>query len=403
MTLCVNATILGARFRSPVNYELVPFERLSPTEGKLLNDLHADPSLYGVLVPRDGAASGIKAVGYDIASLLRALDSPGLLPRAVRRRFGNECVSAVAQLVLDDMLEIEWEGAFVSGARAYWALFDHEPCALADDRIARLSTEALQYAQSLHLDDAHAMSQRLYGFNTQPASPEWCRRFPTAHAIAAFLELDRFGATADLVEVVGAAHDRHSTHSVWWSWRSRGASHISEAEPVYKLYVSPTIDGVRDVFRAVVGLMGTDGGAISFKVGRDVYALLRPDKLVVYFAEHEALARAAERLHQELVGVPPQGVPFSAELAGDGLLSWGIDPPASERLPGWRGSESWRFWITNRLATSLLAAQRSPATGIQPWQFALQRIGLDGVEPDTWTLSGVDWADATRPRGTVTA
>jgi hypothetical protein len=108
--------------------------------------------------------------------------------------------------------------------------------------------------------------------------------------------------------------------------------------------------------------------------------LLRPDKLVAYYPSFERLAAAADAVAGRLAGTPAQGVPFTAEIAGGGLLSWGVDPPPEG---SWSGGESWRLWLTHRLATALLAGKQ--ATGVEPWRFALERLRLEGVDTDSWT------------------
>jgi hypothetical protein len=125
--------------------------------------------------------------------------------------------------------------------------------------------------------------------------------------------------------------------------------------------------------------------APTFKVGGDVHGLLRPDKLVAYFAGFDQLAEAADRLSARLAGLPAHGVPFTAEVSSDGLLSWGVDPPRQDQRLTSSG-QSWRLWVVGRLAAALLAA-RSAATAHEPWRYALDRIGLDGVDPWTWVPS----------------
>jgi hypothetical protein len=82
-------------------------------------------------------------------------------------------------------------------------------------------------------------------------------------------------------------------------------------------------------------------------------------------------------------GLRPHGVPFTAAIAADGMLSWGTDPPGNR---SGTGGGSWRSWVTGRLADYLAAARPTPSEGVpvEPWQIALERIRLDGVDTDTW-------------------
>jgi hypothetical protein len=86
-------------------------------------------------------------------------------------------------------------------------------------------------------------------------------------------------------------------------------------------------------------------------------------------------------------------VPFSCELGDrDGLLSWGVDPPRSEHTLEWQERESWRLWLTNRLALALVGA-RLDGGALEPWRYALARVELEGVDTATWAPLGDLWAD----------
>jgi hypothetical protein len=128
-----------------------------------------------------------------------------------------------------------------------------------------------------------------------------------------------------------------------------------------------------------------------FKIGKGAHGLLRPDKMVVYFTSYEDLIATAEQLKTELEGCPAHGVPFTAELAGEGLLSWGVDPSGQGQVLPWVGRESWRLWVTNRLAVALIATSTEDTANLEPWQFALRRLQLEGVDTGSWTPAGTDW------------
>lgn len=155
--------------------------------------------------------------------------------------------------------------------------------------------------------------------------------------------------------------------------------------------------GVQRVARWVSGHCGSCG-SIEFywKVGRDVYGLLRPDKIVVYFREFADLQETGASILEKLERCPAHGVPFTAELAGEGLLSWGIDPPMEKHSVPWLERESWRLRICNRLATALLLAKASTRSGISAQRFAMDRLRLEGIDTETWTPThGLTWAEPT--------
>ena len=70
-----------------------------------------------------------------------------------------------------------------------------------------------------------------------------------------------------------------------------------------------------------------------------------------------------------------------------------MDPPHAEQALSWQARESWRLWLTNRLTTALLAAHFSDTTTVEPWQFALERLRLDGVDTDAWTPHANIWPE----------
>lgn len=149
----------------------------------------------------------------------------------------------------------------------------------------------------------------------------------------------------------------------------------------YKLYVSPQPEYLPATFERTLEVL-TDTAAQAFKVGADCYGFLRPDKLVIYFSSRNDALTAATLLQSTLAGIAAHGVPFTAEISTDGLISWGVDPPTGTRLLPWEGS-SWRRWLTDRLAAALIAA-RDAAVALPAWQFALDRIAIEGVDPQTW-------------------
>jgi hypothetical protein len=128
--------------------------------------------------------------------------------------------------------------------------------------------------------------------------------------------------------------------------------------------------------------------ANAFKIGKDLSGVLRPDKMIIYFSRQEQAEEAADRILAQLKGCPVHGVPFTAQL-GSPLLSWGKDPAAERDVPPWLARQSWRLWVTNRLAVALAQALQRvddhPAASLEPWIFALDRLSLEGIDTNTWT------------------
>lgn len=165
-----------------------------------------------------------------------------------------------------------------------------------------------------------------------------------------------------------------SSAGAWIIWHRR---EVKTRRSIYKLYVSPDGAHVRPCLDAVLGLLPSIG-MLSCKAGADLHNLLRPDKLVAYFAGRDEAMRAAEALVRALAGAPVHGVPFTAELGGGGLISWGIDPPVSRSGP----AASWRGRITRRIADSLIASHQAGVHGRDAVQAAMTQSTDEGI--DLW-------------------
>ena len=374
-------SILDCTFRTNPECEQVSSGRLAPEQRKTLRD----PDFDRLLIARKGSRRDIQAVSRETAPLLLTLADPGRVPSYARSLPADQCNLMLARLVLDGLLEIFREGRFVCGPEAYDLIYDASPSNIPQGVLTRLAQEALEYAQALDVEDTCLLSQRLYFYNRVPLSPLWKRQFPGRAFVARYLDIENRGANRRLLGDSWEEMKLTSPLDVWFRWEAR-CDRASEMEPqrMYKLYLSPRPEFVREAFRALVNVLA-DVRAHHFKIANNAVNLLRPDKIVIYFRNFETLNEAATRIARDLVGCPVQGVPFTAGITQDGLLSWGIDP-APENGPAtsleW---ESWRLWTTNRLASALLAAKRAKINGLEPCRFALQRLRLEGVDTDTWT------------------
>jgi hypothetical protein len=157
--------------------------------------------------------------------------------------------------------------------------------------------------------------------------------------------------------------------------------------------VSPAPESLPKAFGEILAALSA-ARVPRLKVGADAWGVLRPDKIVAHFPDFETLAASAALLAERLAGLPVHGVPFTAEIGGGGLLSWGADPAAK--------GASWRSWLCQRLAAALLAARAARATradtapapppgDTEPWRFAIERLRLEGVDTGTWAPGPLLW------------
>ncbi|MFN7936806.1 MAG: hypothetical protein U0R19_26030 [Bryobacteraceae bacterium] len=360
--------VLGARFRANREFELVPFERLSKEQQQQWKDLARDPSLYGVLLPREGSPWRPKTACRDTALLFFTLQVEGFLPTFALAGEQEETNRSIAQLVLDGILEVQVGQEFLTGpaATGYVLPLRQQDAVLSP--LAALSAEALTYGASLRPLNAAQASARMYFYNRLPVTRDWEKRFPDAAAVKR--ELGPVNGWEEMPQ--------DPVNHGWISWRRGVANAMPASARTYKLYFSPRPEQLHDTFPEFLAQV-TRAGSMAFKTGRNAAGLLRPDKVVAYFHSEEQVLEAARLIERALAGCRGHGVPFSAPIGDSLLVSWGADPPAEE----WELRESWRLWVTNRLAVHLKAAQA--AGDANPQQFALHRMRLENIDTGTWT------------------
>jgi hypothetical protein len=376
---------LGERtFRANPQYELVLLDRLSRAEREAVD---ASDDLYGVLRPRASLELSARSASSDVALLFLTLQQVGPLPSYVKERLGDELDQSIGRLVLDGVLELERDGRWISGAEAGDLVVPHR-AAGGRGQIGAQSVAALRYAQQLIALPPALLALRLYLFGRRPISPRLRGQLPDESAVADHLGLSPGGAARAAVDEGWQGVPPPGGRVYWRTWRRRdGRGHLPDS---YKLYVSPAIDALPDALVAVAESLAGARGVSAFKVGTDLPGICRPDKLVVYVDRLDDLQQAAQRLRERLDGAPAHGVPFTAPVTADGLLSWGADPPPPTSEP----ATSWRMWVSERLAEYLVAARGAQSGGLEPWQFALDRLRLSGVDTDTWAPANGMWPTA---------
>ena len=373
------------RFRSSPLIELKQLASLTGPEREQFRDLESDSDCSGLFVSKPPFTMNLKSAGRQTAELFQSLATPARIDRTLLE--DDEYAFDVVDLVLDGILEIENDGEFVSGADALSAIASRPHMPEVSGTIARLSREALLHTQDLETRDPQALSMELYRYNHLPISPFWESRFAGRDAILAQVGADRgtLRAILDQGWTFGQRPD------AWLHWTSVFAPlRNKEDQASYKLYVSPRPEHIRDAFETLVRALVEIPA--SFKLGSSAAGLLRPDKLIAYFTTREQLDEAAAMLRRELAGCDAHGVPFTAGLDDSGLLSWGVDPPESERVLRWLQRNSWRLWIVQRLGGAIAIAKAArTSSAVEPWQFAITRLQRLGVDVDRWTPCSTLW------------
>jgi hypothetical protein len=370
-------------FRLNPSYEFVQADALAvdlvrgyaAAVGQFIGDCPA------LLLPRSSQVT-IKGLYSQSAVLCQALQSSQRLIDALPRTNGREALPQVATLVSDQVLEVRLEGGFCSGPAAA-ARVHPVTRRISQGPLAALSYEAVRYAQNLDSDDASLLSRRMYLYNRHPMTPAWARVYESCGSTMEFLGLCRPAVTKALDQTFCLVSG-HEPGSHWLVWQRNAPVATSSSPVAAKLYVNVDSHDLRACASDAVTALGKSR-AKAFKVGNSSHGLVRPDKLVAYFACFDDLLQAADELHRRLEGCGVQGTPFTAAVTSDGLTSWGID--ALERQTEFAESHgrSWRLWVTNCLAIALCTS-RNLATGPAqpPWELALDRLTREGIDTATW-------------------
>jgi hypothetical protein len=390
----MRSDLATSRLRASSAFMLVGFDQLEPAEQERLAALREARDFFGILKPVNPLLPA-KSVSRDAALLFLTLQRAQRIPALIASIFGKDGdLTPLVGLLADGVLEVEHDGAFVSG-RAAMALFSASgsPTVPEPHPFSKLSWAAIQCAASYEGLDSVALAQKVYAFGRLPCTERIRDRFARDADLLSFLAAEP--GIADLLasEWTAAPNDAEQP---WLNWRTR-----REAQRLgFKLYISARLDGMPRLFGMTLRAFRR-ARCHSFKIGRHAEGVCRPDKMVGYFASLEQLRECASLIEEDLAAsdVPPSsahGVPFTADIDAAGFLGWGMDPPELARATDSR-AESWRGWIASRVAVAVLSA-KSTASHKEIVPFVLQRLEIDGIDPGTWAPNLAIWrAHAANP------
>jgi len=388
--------------------DLVVFDRLDASARARIGAVADDPAYYGLLARR--GAGGRMVVGErativdrDAALLLLTLRAPGPVPRYAWRAMGADAAATLVAWVRDGILDVADGAGYASGPAVAARLRDGAaappvawPTAAqpsADDAIGRLSREAILHAIRLPIREVEPLARRLYRFNTLPAP----RGERAGHPVGDAIGLDTSAAVRLLAR--GWVPVACADGDPWAAWITRAVPDYARDDESCKLYVSPMPADVRAAFPATLAAL-TRHRPLAIKVARAAAGLRRPDKMVVYFATPGDLAEAAQSIAGVLDGLTPHGVPFSASITADGLLSWGSDPadplgaaPGPAGSPAASRAPSWRQFVARRVAEAIArstgpAAAASTDIAHDAGARVLAAVTADGIDAARWAPIG---------------
>lgn len=245
-------------------------------------------------------------------------------------------------------------------------------------RLSQLSSRALELAAALPTTETARIARWLYHYGGIPRGPSIELNFGPGDDPMAVLGLTQAGVARRKLEAVYEA----TTYHGWLSFALTPTPVLIQA--ACKLYVSPRPEALATAF-PIIAETFAEMEVRSFKVGRGIEGLLRPDKIVAYFDNRSHLDAVAGTLCERLKGCPAQGVPFTAEVGLNGLLSWGIDPPPNTE------AISWRSWVTRQLADEMVKAR--PSSDSEAVAAALSGVTALGVNTAQWTADRCVFSD----------
>lgn len=342
----------------------------------------SDGTYTGILEAGDVGGPTVKAISQSTADLFKMLR----IPRKVSEIFPEMVSPArdeiVANFVFDGVFEVCQNGKYVSGIASYDIIVQDDSCLNGEGRLSTLSHDAIEHCYRLAVPNAIDLAWKLYFYNRLPVTPRWCARWPNSQAVLQFLK--RAAADVELKLAVEYQIAPSLPEEIGWlAWianKRLGKEVIHSGR--YKLYISPSPDDISAAFYETACLL-PGSNARGFKIGINAHGLMRPDKFIVYFDQFHELQAFVSAIRMKLVSISSHGVPFTAALDDSGLLSWGVDPEKTGHLL-WHSDDSWRIWICNRLANSMLDSARHQASSDLAMRYALARLWLSGVNTRVW-------------------
>src|SRR5215218_2024356 len=117
--------LFDATFRVNPAYTVTELSRLNQSEQAALAGLLTnEPDVFGIFKPVSTHSSLTPKIAYkDVALLFYLLEHAGTLPQFIKRVYDDGINATLAKLVLEEVLQLEHNGIFVSGVAATAALY----------------------------------------------------------------------------------------------------------------------------------------------------------------------------------------------------------------------------------------------------------------------------------------
>jgi hypothetical protein len=391
--------MLDSMIRLNPLFRIKPVDELTEAQRIGFRRVLSGKNVHSLLhAPREAKLS-VKALNRELAELLTCLREPARvadLPARFVERSGPELQRIIVRLILDGVLEVDSDGTFISGLEALNRVMSPPKPDAADvtgeTNFTRVvSGTALDFALASVYTHPRDLSWILYNFNRLPMHRIRRRLLHDESSVARFFDLDaegRWPGMPDSVRPIPPDRNEDGEYlpffQIWRSWRI-GRRRRGKEELGYKVYFSPLPGDAPAVFK-IVRDRAAEAGAHAMKTARVVSALLRPDKLIVYFTRISTALRFADSMLDATHPYRGQGVPFTYQTdPRSPLISVGVDPPGAFGI-----ENSWRRYVTDRLALAIQGAHRSDAEDVRG--YIRSYMNMFGVDVDEWRPVKRDWS-----------
>jgi hypothetical protein len=265
-----------------------------------------------------------------------------------------------------------------------------------DGEIHRVSNRAIFLAYNSLEANIDRLTAMLYFYNRVPLSYKWFKRFPTNASLQRFLGLQDDGTWPASKALQTADTETASTDDAlfWRRWTLSGhRMRRGTRSTPFKLYLCPAFEKLPDIISAVDASI-EKSDAIAIKLGNTISTLLRPDKLIIYFHDLKSAVSYGRSLCDVTLCGQVQAAPFTYSLCASGLVSLGFDPPRSMRWLNELESISWRLWVSNCIAKTIVRIRASKPS--DPIAAIRGELRTSHIDADVWRP--LAWARSTRWR-----
>lgn|GEM_PF-6123399 len=383
----ISSDLFKKKFKTSSHFQLIEWNEVPEIIRNSLYELYDELEVYGVFMPSNSSGFLPKVAYKEVALVYFHLLHHRNLPRYIQMLNEQKTRETLVQMVLDDILQIEGEDGFQGGTQSVSALFGdyfgkEENYSVY---LNQLSLEAIRFAMALPNTPLKILSQKLYTYNAFPIpEPEGILEKPHFEALSFVFNNLSEEEKAEFAKIwLRPSQNRNSGWINFHRAQSQTIMGRNSNKSNFKLYLSPIFTDLPLVFKRIQTHLNSSQ-AFSFKFGENQRGLLRPDKFVLYFHSSEEALDTGHFLAGILSDLPVQGVPFTRQIGGTGMVSFGMDPPLQEVIQEIEGG-SWRAQLADILASSILVCKKKELDMESSLKYIKAQLYAHNIDPINWS------------------